>query len=83
MSRLGLPVFNVFPEWQDSIPFAQWSLGVLGADSALPFALTNSGHFRLRRTAHWADVSLVCHGLLVPKSPQPFISPVFAGFGHF
>ncbi len=27
------------------------------------FALTNSGHFRLCRTAHWADVSLVCHGL--------------------
>ena len=41
-------------------PFAQWSLRVLGADSALPFALTNSSRFLLRRTAHWADASLVC-----------------------
>ena len=54
-------------KWRDSIPFAQWSLGVLGADSVLPFALTNSGHFRLCRTAHRADASLVCRGLLVPN----------------
>ncbi len=32
---------------RDSIPFAQWSLGALGADSVLPFALTNSTPFRL------------------------------------
>ena len=43
-----------------SVPFAQWSWNVLGADIPLPFALTNSGRFRLRRTAHWADASFVC-----------------------
>ena len=56
---------------RDSIPFAQWSLGVLGADSVLPFALTNSGHFRLCRTAHRADASLVCRGR------RGFSSPAF------
>ena len=78
---------------RDSIPFAQWSLGVLGADSVLPFALTNSGHFRLCRTAHRADASLVCRGLLVPNQrfcrffrffPLPsgncLVFPVFSGF---
>ena len=48
----------------DSIPFAQWSPETLGAGFVLPFALTNSGRFRLRRTAHRADTSLVC--------PRPF-----------
>jgi len=49
-------------KWRDSIPFAQWSPETLGAGFVLPFALTNSGRFRLRRTAHWADTSLVCRG---------------------
>ena len=44
------------------VPFAQWSPGVLGADSVLPFAPTNSPRFRLRRTAHCADTRFVCHG---------------------
>ena len=45
------------------IPFAQWSPETLGAGSVLPFALTNSPHFRLRRTAHRADIRLLCHSL--------------------
>ena len=45
---------------RESIPFAQWSHRILGADSVLPFALTNSGHFLLRRTVHWTDASFVC-----------------------
>ena len=45
------------------IPFAQWSPETLGAGSVLPFALTNSPHFRLRRTAHSADIRLLCHSL--------------------
>ena len=32
------------------LPFAQWSFKSLGAGLALPFALTNSGRFLLRRT---------------------------------
>ena len=49
-------------KWRDSIPFAQWSPETLGAGFVLPFALTNSGRFRLRRTAHRAGTSLVCRG---------------------
>ena len=45
------------------IPFAQWSPETLGAGSVLLFALTNSPHFRLRRTAHRADIRLLCHSL--------------------
>ena len=42
------------------VPFAQWSFKSLGAGLVLPFAPTNSGRFRLCRTAHWADASFVC-----------------------
>ena len=45
------------------IPFAQWSPETLGAGSVLPFALTNSPHFRLCRTSHRADIRLLCHSL--------------------
>ena len=48
---------------KDSIPFAQWSFRTLGAGSELPFALTNSSRYRLRRFPHWGTASLVCHGL--------------------
>ena len=48
---------------------------------AARFALTNPGRFRLRRTAHRADTSLVCPGLLVPNQRFgrffPFISASF------
>ena len=36
---------------------------------AARFALTNSGRFRLRRTAHRADASLVCRGRRVGSIP--------------
>ena len=43
-----------------SVPFVQWSPEALGAGFILPFTLTDSGRFRLRRTAHRADASFVC-----------------------
>ena len=48
------------PGSRTPVPFAQWSFKSLGAGLALPFALTNSGRFLLRRTAHRADASFVC-----------------------
>ena len=56
--NISVELFAVRPG--ESIPFAQWSFKSLGAGLALPFALTNSGRFLLRRTAHWADASFVC-----------------------
>ena len=54
-------IFGSFPTGGPRfLPFAQWSFKSLGAGLALPFALTNSGRFLLRRTAHWADASFVC-----------------------
>ena len=50
------------------LPFAQWSFKSLGAGLALPFALTNSGRFLLRRTAHWADASFVCPAFAVTSA---------------
>ena len=43
-----------------SIPVAQQSPEAIGAGFRLLFALKNSSRFRLRRTAHCADASLVC-----------------------
>ena len=60
--RHGNSTFILF-EPGGILPFAQWSPETLGAGSVLPFALTNSPHFRLRRTAHRADIRLLCHSL--------------------
>ena len=49
--NISVELFAVRPG--ESIPFAQWSFKSLGAGLALPFALTNSGRFLLRRTVHW------------------------------
>ena len=53
---------------------------------AARFALTNSPHFRLRRTAHCADIWLVCHvgtWVRLPpcqhKNPLPQGERVFVG----
>ena len=55
------------------VPFAQWSFKPLGAGFVLPFALTNSGRFLLRRTAHWADASFVCPHVVGPRSHRFFL----------
>ena len=47
---------------------------------AARFALTNSGRFRLRRTAHRADTSLVCPR---PFGPEPKIWSFFSVYFRF
>ena len=68
----------------DHSPFAQWSPETLGAGLILPFALTNSPHFRLRRTAHCADIRLLCHvGTWVRIPPAHFAKNENTPFGVF
>ena len=62
--------------WRTYVPFAQWSPEALGAGFILPFALTNSSRFLLRRTAHRADASLVCPPRSWGHRTEPYsISP--------
>ena len=50
----------------------------------LPFALTNSPHFRLHRTAHRADIRLVCHvGTWVRIPPAHFVKNENTPLGVF
>ena len=75
---------NPLGHHSDHSPFAQWSPETLGAGLILPFALTNSPHFRLRRTAHCADIRLVCHvGTWVRIPPAHFAKNENTPFGVF
>ena len=65
-TRKGHPGFCVEVAGFDTVR----SIVAARAWSALAarFALTNSGRFCLRQMPHWGTASLLCRGLLVPKS---------------